>query len=1075
MQSPRSADGTCRSAGLDHLHGERDHMPFRPPFHPFAVLSGVLACSSLAAPLAASPGVELVSGAAAGAPATAPAGVTVPFANQRTLTADGRYVVFVSNALNLAPEANGKAQVFLRDLRTGDVELISRSIDGTPGDRGCYDAAISADGRYVAFDSAASNLVAGGTNGPGGIFVRDRERSTTERVRLGSGDGELDAFSGGPLALSDDGRFVAFTSLASDLAPGDADGAADIFVHDRSTGSIELVSVHLGPPSEDAANDYPRGVSLSADGRYVAFAMERSDLVGGDTNGYRDVFLRDRVAGTLTRISVSDDGAQADGESSWPCLSADGRFVIFETFARNLAGRSDYSAPRIILRDLEADTNEVVNTPPAGGSPGWAMAPSLSRDGRWAIFAGSAPDLVPGDPSPNVDLFLRDLQSGTTERVSVTTGGAIVEHGQVLIFSVASVSDGGSTIAFYSDATDLVPDDTNGLTDCFVRTRAPGGGSRTDRASVAPDGAQGTGGAHAAWPAMTPDGRYVAFVSNGQNMVADAPANTPQVYLRDYLTGELELISSTPDGAAGNGGCSTWCAPAMTPDGRFVTFVSSASDLVPGDTNGGPDVFVRDRVFRTTERVNVRADGSEADTVDEQGVAVSVEGRFVAFSSGDRQLVPDDANPGWDIFVRDRWARTNTRVSVQLPGEARRWSSYHCYSPVMSANGRRVGFVAFSRSRSEAQIYIRDRIDHRTDLVSASPENTEADGWSAWPAVSADGQAIAFISTAHNLGAANAASGQANVFVRFLNARRTYRVSSRMDGSPIEEGVSAPALGRAVEQIAFHTTDPGLVPGDLPFTDDVFVVEPLEEKVERVSLTRGGRSAHGGPLHDAPALSAWGRYVTFSSDAALVPSDENGTADLYVRDREGTAPYAPGNLEASLATNGVLISWQAYGEDAMALAVERKPEGGSYDRIATLRSTDRYYTDVTAAAGTRYLYRVRALNRCGSALSQAVRVTTRKGVPRLKSITPSPIRVTGGVSVQLAVTLTDPPFANGVDVQLWSTDPRLATVPLYANVRYPLRTRQFVVRTRAVKARRTIQVMARYQGRTRSASITLLP
>jgi Tol biopolymer transport system component len=250
-----------------------------------------------------------------------------------SISADGRYVAFASGASNLVPgDTNGWADVFVHDQQTGQTSLVSVAADGMQGNGGSWGPSISADGRYVAFTSEASNLVPGDANGVQDVFVHDRETEQTSRVSLAADGTEGNSHSAGP-SMSADGRYVAFRSWASNLVPGDTNGMLDIFIHDRQTGQTSRVSVATDGTE---GNSHSAGPSISADGRYVAFISEASNLVPGDTNGQQDIFVHDRQTGQTSRVSVAADGTQGNGGSYWPSISANGRYVAFMSEASNL-------------------------------------------------------------------------------------------------------------------------------------------------------------------------------------------------------------------------------------------------------------------------------------------------------------------------------------------------------------------------------------------------------------------------------------------------------------------------------------------------------------------------------------------------------------------------------------------------------------------------------------------------------------------------------------------------------------------------------------------------------------------
>jgi len=415
--------------------------------------------------------------------------------------------------------------VLVRPVAGQVTQRVSIAIGGGQTDSGSGIATISADGRFVAFASDATNLVPGDTNVDYDVFVRDRQLGTNERVNVDSGGAQANGLSGEP-SISTDCRYVAFSSWATNLVPGDTNGFEDVFVRDRQLGTTERVSVTSGGVQGSWNSGRP---SISADGRYVAFESIASNLVPGDTNGFVDVFVRDRQLGTTERVSVDSSGFQGNSDSDDPSISADGRYVAFESDATNL---------------------------------------------------------VPGDTNGFVDVFVRDRQLGTIVRVSVASGGAQANGGDSL---TTSISADGRFVAFRSAATDLVPGDTNGFPDVFVHDRQLGA---TVRVSVDSAGAQANGGSHE--PSVSADGRFVAFRGDATNLVAGDTNGFNDVFLRDRQIGATVRVSVDSAGAQGNFG-SFSIGASISVDGRYVAFASAATNLVPGDTNGLPDVFVRDR------------------------------------------------------------------------------------------------------------------------------------------------------------------------------------------------------------------------------------------------------------------------------------------------------------------------------------------------------------------------------------------------------------------------------------------------------------------------------------------------
>jgi Tol biopolymer transport system component len=385
----------------------------------------------------------------------------------QAISADGRYVIFVSGANNLVAGDPGPwRDVFVRDLRTGINDRVSVDSAGVQGDddSGSGVLGISPDGRFVAFDSLATNLVPGDTNGLGDVFFHDRQTGATERVSVDSAGAEGDGASLYP-SISADGRYVAFTSEATNLVPGDTNAHRDIFVRDRLTGTTERVSVDSAGAQAD--NDSLPPALLSADGRYVAFLSGATNLVSGDTNHEWDVFVHDRQSGTTERVSVDSAGVQADHFCVGLSISPDCRYVAFGSLATNLVPGWDGAYRfHVYLHDRLSSTTERVDVDSAGAAAlGPSYAPSISPDGRYVAFDSDAYNLVPGDTNQRRDIFVRDRQTGRNVRASLDS--ASVQGDDDSTFP--SISADGRFVAFASDATNLVPGDTNGYTDVFVR------------------------------------------------------------------------------------------------------------------------------------------------------------------------------------------------------------------------------------------------------------------------------------------------------------------------------------------------------------------------------------------------------------------------------------------------------------------------------------------------------------------------------------------------------------------------------------------------------------------------------
>jgi len=403
----------------------------------------------------------------------------------------------------------------LAPVGSGGASTVRASVasSGAQGDRSSADPQVSADGRFVAFLSMASDLVPGDTNDTWDVFVRDLRAGTTERVNVSSTGAQSDGQAHSGVRISPDGRFVVFPSYATNLVPGDTNENSDVFVRDRATGRTERVSVTSAGEQADGFSAF--ATAISADGRWVLFDSEAGNLVAGDTNGVRDIFRHDRRTGRTDRVSVAADGSQADHFSEAPSISADGRHVAFDSFASNLVPGDTNDSSDVFVRDLRTGRTDLVSRTPAGAPSLYhSFNPTLSADGRLVVFQSESPDVVAGDTNDSSDVFVRDLRTGRTERASVSTSGRQANDHN----NVASISADGRYVVFSSPATTLVAGDRNGSEDVFVRDRRQG---TTTRVSVATSGRPGNG--WSSQPSISAGGRVVAFASEATDLV---PADT---------------------------------------------------------------------------------------------------------------------------------------------------------------------------------------------------------------------------------------------------------------------------------------------------------------------------------------------------------------------------------------------------------------------------------------------------------------------------------------------------------------------------------------------------------------------
>jgi Tol biopolymer transport system component len=315
-------------------------------------------------------------------------------------------VAFTSEATNLVTnDANQVSDIFVHDMSSGVTVCVSTALNGGQADAASNAASVSGTGQYIAFQSRATNLVSGDTNGVSDIFLRDTQGATTERISVSASGAQADGASEG-VAISEDGRFVAFASAATNLVtPADTNNVWDVFVRDRLNSTVLCASVSTSGAQGDAQSIAP---AIAADGSVVAFESDATNLVAGDTNDCSDVFVRDFAAGTTTRVSVGPSGAQANGRSTHPSISADGRYVAFLSYASNLVTGDTNGAPDVFVYDRQAGTTTRVTVSTDGGQSDKAATwPALSRDGRFVSFPSRAAQLVAGNSNGEVQVFVR--------------------------------------------------------------------------------------------------------------------------------------------------------------------------------------------------------------------------------------------------------------------------------------------------------------------------------------------------------------------------------------------------------------------------------------------------------------------------------------------------------------------------------------------------------------------------------------------------------------------------------------------------------------------------------------------
>lgn len=417
----------------------------------------------------------------------------------------------------------------------------------------------------------------------------------------------------------------------------------------------------------DAASTNP---DISADGRFVVFKSDATNLVVGSTNGARTIYIRDIQTGVTTRVSSDSAGVNGNKDSDNPAISADGRFVAFDSIATNLVpgdtgsqcvstSGTSINCPDVFIKNLESGETRLVSAA-ASGEPGnrESTQPAISADGRFVAFRSAAANLVQGDTNGKADVFLKDMQAGKVTRVSISAEGSEGNEDS----EEPAISADGRYVVFHSLSDSLTADDTNGKMDVFLKDTQTGD---LTRVSTSADGSQGDEASGFFSLALSADGRFAAFESGATNLVADDLNGKRDVFIKDTQTGAISLASVSASGAQGEQ--DSYMSIAVSRDGRFVAFSSDAPNLVPGDNNadqGKTDVFVRDMQTGAISIISNSAGNSVPGIGTSAFLAMSGDGRFVAFSSDAANLLAGDTNNKADVFLKDIDTGITIRIST---------------------------------------------------------------------------------------------------------------------------------------------------------------------------------------------------------------------------------------------------------------------------------------------------------------------------------------------------------------------------------------------------------------------------
>jgi Tol biopolymer transport system component len=784
----------------------------------------------------------------------------------------------------------------------GTIELASRlaspGLSDTAADSGRQDAApaVSRDGRYVAFLSAAGNLVSGQVDRDTlNVFLYDRAARTTTLVSHAAGAATTmgNGASFAP-AISADGRWVVYPSWATDLVdglPGEVDGRIRLFLWDRVTGATALVS-----PWGDL------DCAISADGRFIAFTSYAPDLVPGqpDTTGF-NLFLYDRTSRKTVLVSTGAPGLTSPDFS----LSADGRFVAFDSYPASFPEDLDASGV-----DLYDRTSGAVTRLAAG------YKPTISADGGTVAYVRGS------------GVFLYSRAARTSVLASHAAGRPTAPANGPSILDPHShpLSADGRYVLFLSSATDLVPRQAaKEASSLFLYDRSSGAVSLVSRAGGSPVNPS----PYPDRPTMSADGRYVAFVSNDQSLAPGQPGPkyTPDVFLFDRKAGKTTLVSA-PRGTAPRDSFGSFSyAPTLSADGSQVAFYSTATDLVAGlrDLNDGDDVFVYDVAQRTSAVATRHAPGMASLTAQADSYlrGLSADGRWVLFEGPATGLAPGevDANGQSDVFLYDHATKAVTLVS-HAGGAAATAGAGPSWQSVLSADGRFVAFTSYatnldptvsdyvdtSTGQHRNDVFLFDRVTGKTLALSRSARHPGLTGDfdSGKPAISADGRWVAFLSSATDLApATDTAKGNVYLYDRVTGTLKRTNAGATSRGSARPLALSAD--GRYLSVLTSG-------PRDL----NVYLYDRVTDTQVLVSRAPDGTGAGDLSQDETPALSADGRFVAFVSGRQDLGGAPGGDVNVYLWDRESGAVTLAGSSDRR--TSGAMPRYPVLSADGRWLA-----------------------------------------------------------------------------------------------------------------------------------------------------------
>lgn len=751
--------------------------------------------------------------------------------------------------------------------------------------------AVSDDGRYVVFTSRARNLVPDDNNDFDDVFLKDLTTGEVVLLSAGANDVSEDA------VISSDGAFVAFVSEADNLTEDDEDFVDDIFLYEVATGLLERISFN---PAGSGSNRSSSTPSISADGRYVGFISGRTDLIDNDENNRDDVFVLDRQNGTFERADVTESGAATQASTREAVMSRSGRYVAFASSDPNVVSDDTNAASDIFVRDLQTATTSRVTLDESGQEISGADFElfAVSDNGEVVFVSDSA--LVAEDGNTRDDVYLASPTPGSLELISIALSGDAGDGTS----DQAEISADGQHVAFVSGAEDLVAADSNSREDIFLRSRQSG---TTTLVSLSSSNEQAD--IRSELPSVNSNGTQVAFKSLASNLVENDMAFQGDIFVRDVSAGTtVRATEAEPPGVPSPSSNGPGELPAMTDSASHIVFESTASDLIANVGNDQTQIYhynVATQQYTLASKANNGALGDDVSTEAD----VSNDGDKVVFRSLAGNLAGDDDNQSFDVFLYDVDADLLQLISRASDGSVA--SSGNRSAPRINGDGTYVvfdyrGALLPSDTNNDYDVYRLELESGDLVQVTQAQGGGDTDGLSTDPDFSEDGRWVVFRSRATNLTNDVDDNGVDDIFLRDIDMGETILVSRTGAGEPITDAASRPGISGDGSYVTFETRE-ALLAADTNNLLDAYVYDVESGELSLPGVSRTGELANN-PVSSL-RFSANGLHMCFASSASnLVDGPFTSRSNIFVRDlTTGRVQIASLRVSGEGAEDGVRV------------------------------------------------------------------------------------------------------------------------------------------------------------------------